>query len=132
MSLMTEEDLVGRVYAAVGNDEPFFRLVDAFYAGVEKDELLRPLYPEDLSDAKRHLALFLIQRTGGATTYSNERGHPRMRARHMPFKIGMFERNAWMHHMDNALETTDEFAPHKTVLHDFFEGFSLFLINQPN
>jgi hemoglobin len=128
---MQEPDAVGQVYKQIGADEPFFRLVDAFYAGVEKDELLRPMYPEDLSDAKKHLALFLIQRTGGAPTYSEQRGHPRMRARHMPFKIGLFERNAWMHHMDNALDTTPEFKAHRDVLHEFFDGFSMFMINQP-
>lgn len=125
-------DPVGLIYKQINSDEPFFRLVENFYAGVETDELLRPMYPADLTDSKKHLAQFLIQRTGGATTYSDNRGHPRMRQRHMPFKIGLFERNAWMHHMDAALEKTPEFVPHKSVLHEFFEGFSMFLINQPN
>jgi hemoglobin len=131
--VMTQEapDAVAQVYKQVGGEEPFYRLVDAFYSGVEQDELLRPLYPEDLSDAKRHLALFLIQRCGGPGTYTAERGHPRMRQRHMPFKIGLFERNAWMHHMDAALAATPEFAEPRAVLHEFFDGFSMFMINQP-
>jgi hemoglobin len=105
--------------------------VDEFYSGVAQDELLRPMYPEDLSEPKRNLALFLIQRCGGTPTYSMERGHPRMRARHAPFKIGMFERNAWMHHMDAALAAVPEFAAVRDVMHQFFDGFSLFMINQP-
>jgi hemoglobin len=129
---MTQEpDAVAQVYKAVGGDEPFFRLVDEFYSGVAQDELLRPMYPEDLSEPKRNLALFLIQRCGGTPTYSMERGHPRMRARHAPFKIGMFERNAWMHHMDAALAAVPEFAAVRDVMHQFFDGFSLFMINQP-
>lgn len=88
------------------------------------------MYPDDLSDAKRHLALFLIQRTGGATTYSNERGHPRMRARHLPFRIGMAERDAWMHNMTEALNSVPEFAPHKEAMMTFFSDFATFMINQ--
>jgi hemoglobin len=83
-----------------------------------------------LSDAKRHLALFLIQRTGGATTYSNERGHPRMRARHLPFRIGMAERDAWMHNMTEALNAVPEFEPHKEAMMTFFSDFATFMINQ--
>lgn len=130
---MTQEpDAVGQIYELVGNEEPFFRLVEAFYAGVEQDALLRPMYPQDLAESKRNLALFLIQRCGGHPTYSMERGHPRMRARHMPFKIGLFERNAWMHHMEAALDSTPEFAQHRNTLHQFFDGFSMFMINQPD
>jgi hemoglobin len=123
-------DPIATIYRHVGKTEPYYKLVDEFYARVEKDKLLRPLYPEDLSDAKRHLALFLIQRTGGQTTYSDERGHPRMRGRHMPFRIGVPERDAWMHNMTEALETVPEFAAHKDDLFKFFADFSTFLINQ--
>lgn len=119
------------IYTSVGSDAPYYDLVEKFYAGVETDAVLRPLYPEDLTEAKRHLALFLIQRTGGETTYSQERGHPRMRARHMPFRIGMAERDAWMKHMSNAVRQTPEFGAHQDALLQFFDDFSLFLINQP-
>jgi hemoglobin len=107
-------------------------LVEVFYQGVENDQVLRPLYPKDLAEPKRNLALFLIQRTGGPNTYSQERGHPRMRGRHMPFKIGLIERNAWLHVMNAALDSVPEFGPHKQVLSEFFEGFATFLINQPS
>jgi hemoglobin len=81
---------------------------------------------------KKHLAMFLIQRMGGPTTYSDERGHPRMRARHLPFKIGLIEKNAWMKNMNIALESVPEFNKHKIVLQTFFEEFATFMINQPN
>ena len=125
-------DPVANVYSSVGCDEPFYKLVEQFYKGVENDPLLRPLYPKDLTESKRSLALFLIQRTGGAGTYSQERGHPRMRGRHLPFKIATAERNAWMANMEQALDAVPEFAKHKVTLHEFFADFSTFLINAPD
>lgn len=123
-------DPVASIYKHIGSNEPYFALVEEFYKGVQQDFLLRPMYPEDLEEPKRKLALFLIQRTGGETTYSDERGHPRMRARHMPFKIGMAERDAWMRIMTRALDAVPQFHPHRESLLEFFDGFSLFMINQ--
>jgi hemoglobin len=117
------------IYDSVGGDEPYYRLVDTFYAGVETDQRIRLLYPEDLTDSKKHLALFLIQRTGGHGTYSEQRGHPRMRGRHMPFAIGVKERDAWMEHMTNAVNSVPEFARHKDSLLAFFGEFATFMIN---
>lgn len=82
----------------------FVDLVDGFYAGVSEDPLLRPLYPEDLTEPKRHLAGFLAQYWGGPSTYSDERGHPRLRMRHAPFAIGAGERDAWLRHMLRSLD----------------------------
>ena len=92
------------VHDLVGGGTFFVELVDAFYAGVASDPLLRPLYPDDLTDSRRHLAGFLQQYWGGPTTYSDERGHPRLRMRHAPFVIGEAERDAWLHHMLGALD----------------------------
>jgi hemoglobin len=90
---------VDTLYERVGG-EPFFSdLVDRFYLGVAGDPLLRPLYPDDLSESTRHLALFLVQYWGGPGTYGEERGHPRLRMRHAPFVIGPAERDAWLRHM---------------------------------
>ncbi len=75
--------------------------------------------------------MFLIQRFGGAQTYSEERGHPRMRARHMPFKISMKEKDAWMTNMNAALDSVPEFDPYKSILKNYFEEFATFMINQP-
>ncbi|HEX6470790.1 MAG TPA: globin [Streptosporangiaceae bacterium] len=92
-------------YEAVGGEETFRRLVHRFYQGVADDPLLRPLYPEaDLGPAEERLRLFLIQYWGGPSTYSERRGHPRLRMRHVPFAIGMAERDAWLHHMREAMD----------------------------
>jgi len=92
------------LYDQVGG-EPFFeRLVDGFYAAIAQDELLRPMYPEDLTDSKRTMVLFLSQYWGGPTTYMQERGHPRLRMRHAPFSITKKARDAWIVAMTLALE----------------------------
>ncbi len=91
------------LYEQVGGEPFFVRLVDAFYAGVESSEVLRPMYPEDLTDAKRHLVLFLVQYWGGPATYMEERGHPRLRMRHAPYRIDTQARDAWLGAMESAL-----------------------------
>ncbi len=102
---MSGDGFDGSVYDAVGGRPFFVELVDGFYAGVSADLLLRPLYPEDLADSRRHLAGFLTQYWGGPSTYSDERGHPRLRMRHAPFAIGEAERDAWLRHMLGSLDT---------------------------
>jgi hemoglobin len=92
------------VFDAVGGQPFFDDLVERFYKGVAVDLLLRPLYPDDLTASKRHLALFLGQYWGGPTTYSDERGHPRLRMRHAPFVVSEPERDAWLRHMNAALD----------------------------
>ncbi len=93
------------LYEQVGGEAFFVQLVDAFYAAVEKDETLRPMYPEDLGESKRHLTLFLIQYWGGPGAYQAERGHPRLRMRHAPFRITKSARDAWLSAMNAALES---------------------------
>lgn len=97
---MTDDTL----FARVGGQVWFDALVNRFYAQVEPDPVLRPLYPDDLEPGKRHLALFLGQYWGGPQAYSELRGHPRLRARHLPFTIGPAERDAWVEHMMTALD----------------------------
>jgi len=92
------------VFEAVGGEAFFRRLVERFYAGVATDPLLRPLYPDDLTESIDHMALFLQQYWGGPGTYSEQRGHPRLRQRHMPFVITEAERDAWFGHMAAALD----------------------------
>ncbi len=96
------------LYDRVKGETFFVDLIDRFYLGVAGDPLLRPLYPDDLSEASRHLALFLAQYWGGPTTYSDERGHPRLRMRHAPFVIGLPEREAWLRHMLSALSGLEQ------------------------
>jgi hemoglobin len=91
------------LFDRVGGEQFFVDLVDRFYLGVAGDPLLRPLYPNDLRDSSRHLALFLMQYWGGPGTYGEERGHPRLRMRHAPFVIGPAERDAWLRHMIDAV-----------------------------
>jgi hemoglobin len=107
-------------FAAVGGEETFRRLVDTFYAGVASDPLLRPLYPEqDLGPAAERLCMFLIQYWGGPTTYSQRRGHPRLRMRHAPFPIGTVERDAWLRHMRDALDELQLPPAYERVLWDY-------------
>jgi hemoglobin len=92
------------LYDRVGGTDVFVRLVDRFYDGVITDPVLVPLYPpDDIAGARERLTLFLVQYWGGPTTYSDERGHPRLRMRHAPFVIGERERQAWYRHMSAAV-----------------------------
>ena len=98
------------LYERVGGMSFFVTLVDHFYEGVVGDEVLWPLYPDqsDLEGAKRRLALFLGQYWGGPQTYMEERGHPKLRLRHMPFHVGPLERDRWLVHMAAAIEATSQ------------------------
>ena len=95
----------GSLFDQVGGETFFVRLVDAFYEGVEKNGLLRDMYPEDLEDSKKHLVFFLVQYWGGPPVYMEERGHPRLRMRHAPFRITKKARDAWLVAMNSALES---------------------------
>jgi hemoglobin len=98
------------LYDRVGGMAFFERLVEVFYAGVASDEVLLPLYPEqsDLTGARERLQLFLAQYWGGPTTYMEQRGHPRLRMRHIPFVIGALERDRWLSHMATAVEAATD------------------------
>jgi len=110
------------LYESVGGMPFFERLVGRFYEGVADDPVLRPLYPEeDLAPAARRLALFLAQYWGGPTTYSDERGHPRLRARHFPFSIGGVERDRWLVHMQAAIDATNAGEGDRARLHEYVE-----------
>ena len=98
-------------YDAVGGQETFRSLVHHFYSGVREDPVLVPLYPPDeLDEAEERLRMFLVQYWGGPRTYSVERGHPRLRMRHAPFRIGLAERDAWLLHMRAAVDSV-QLAP---------------------
>jgi len=109
---------------------PFFTaLVDRFYARVSKDIMLRPLYPDDLEPPAAHLALFLAQYWGGPTTYSDDRGHPRLRMRHAAFAIGQRERDRWMAAMTAALQEAQLEPDLKQRFIDYFAMAADHLIN---
>jgi hemoglobin len=103
--------------------------VDRFYDGVETDPLLRPLYPADLGPPRRRLALFLAQYWGGPRTYSQERGHPRLRMRHLRFRIGEAEREAWLGHMRAAVDASGAPAAEASALRAYFESAATSLLN---
>jgi hemoglobin len=103
---VSDEATAPSLFSRAGGMPFFERLVDTFYAGVASDEVLAPLYPEhpDFSGARHRLTLFLAQYWGGPQTYSDERGHPRLRMRHFPFHVGPVERDRWLTHMSGAVE----------------------------
>jgi hemoglobin len=102
---VTEAESGPSLYELVGGEETFRRLVARFYEGVREDPVLRPLYPEeDLGPAEERLRMFLVQYWGGPRTYSDRRGHPRLRMRHAPFEIGEAARDAWLKHMRDAVD----------------------------
>ena len=119
------------LYERVGGEAFFISLVDRFYASVEGDPVVRSLYPEDLAPPKRHLALFLVQYWGGPRTYSAEHGHPRLRMRHFPFRIGQLERDAWLRSMLAAVRDSAASPADAEALSAYFETAATSLINQP-
>jgi hemoglobin len=122
----------GSFYHLVGGEPTFRKLVTEFYAGVATDPLLRRVYPEpDLSPATERLTLFLIQYWGGPHTYSQLRGHPRLRMRHAPFTVGPAERDAWLGHMRRALDTLALPAEQDARLWEYFTNAAQFLVNSP-
>ncbi|HEY2673815.1 MAG TPA: globin [Rugosimonospora sp.] len=117
-------------YDAVGGEPTFRKLVEEFYAGVANDPLLRPMYPEaDLGPAADRLRMFLIQYWGGPGTYSQQRGHPRLRMRHAPFTVGPRQRDAWLHHMRHAVDTLNLPAEQEATLWDYLEHAAMFMVN---
>ena len=118
------------VYSVIGA-EGFTRLVAAFYRQVPQDDLLGPMYPaRDLPGAEQRLRDFLIGRFGGPPTYIEQRGHPRLRARHSPFPINQTVRDRWMRLMNSAFEEAALPEEAEQVLRKFLDGMSSFMINQ--
>lgn len=118
------------MYAAIG-EEGFTHLVAAFYRQVPADEILGPMYQgRDLAAAEQRLRGFLIYRFGGPESYIEERGHPRLRMRHVPFEITQAARDRWLQLMTSALDSTEMPAEAKDVLRGFFDSTATFLINR--
>jgi hemoglobin len=120
------------LYEAIGGEPAFRRLVHRFYQEVAADPELRPVYPSrDLGPAEEHLRLFLIQYWGGPGTYSERRGHPRLRMRHARFTIGERERDAWLRHMRTALDELGLDEQHDAELWEYLVMAAHSLVNQP-
>ena len=120
------------LFERVGGLGFFEALVDRFYEGVESDPVLAPMYPaDDLPGARRRLTLFLAQYWGGPTTYSEERGHPRLRMRHARFPIDPAARSAWLGHMAAALAAGELDPADEALLWDYLAAAASHLQNQP-
>jgi hemoglobin len=118
------------VYAAVGGEETFAKIAAAFYRGVKGDPVLHPMYPEeDLGPAEERLKLFLIQYWGGPTTYSERRGHPRLRMRHVPYKVDADARQRWLKCMRAALDEAQLPPLYEGMMWDYFERAATAMIN---
>ena len=117
-------------FDAVGGHETFAGIVRRFYDGVRADEVLSPLYPaHDMDGAVERLTMFLEQYWGGPTTYSDQRGHPRLRMRHQPFHVNPEARDHWMTHMRAAVEASDLSPLHAATLLDYLERAAHSMIN---
>ena len=119
------------IYLRIG-DEGFTRLVAAFYRQVPGDDILATMYPpHDLAGAEQRLRDFLIGRFGGPQRYLEQRGHPRLRMRHMPFAVNAAARERWLHLMTNALDEVKLPAEVDAFLREFFDSVSAMLVNKP-
>jgi len=117
-------------YDQVGGEPTFRRLVHRFYEEVAEDPQLRPMYPEeDLGPAEERLVLFLIQYWGGPRTYSDNRGHPRLRMRHAPFVVDRAAHDAWLRHMRVAVDELGLAPEHEKQLWDYFTYAAASMIN---
>ena len=109
-------------YAEIGGEPTFRALVERFYAGVREDPVLRPMYPtDDWAGAETRLRMFLEQYWGGPTTYSENRGHPRLRMRHAPFAVDATARDAWLTHMRAAVDSLELPAEQDATLWGYLE-----------
>ena len=127
---MSEQAPLRTFYDAVGGHETFLALIKRFYEGVASDPPLRALYPEpDLASAEERLRMFLEQYWGGPTTYSEQRGHPRLRMRHAPFRVTPDARDRWLTHMRDAVESLHLPPLQESVLWDYLERAAWSMVN---
>ncbi|HEU5209712.1 MAG TPA: globin [Longimicrobiales bacterium] len=119
------------IYQAIGEDG-FQRLVAAFYRHVPDDDVLGPMYPrDDMDGAEQRLRDFLVGRFGGPQRYIEQRGHPRLRARHVPFAIDARARDRWLELMDRALLETRLPPDAERALRMFFDAVAAMMVNRP-
>ena len=122
---------VTTLFDLVGGEPVFHQLVAEFYRGVAGDPVLRPLYPEDLGPAEDRLRMFLVQYWGGPGTYSEQRGHPRLRMRHHPYVVDADMRDRWLRHMRDAVDSLALPPADELVLWDYLERAAHSLVNTP-
>lgn len=120
------------IYTLAGGDAAFEALVEHFYTYIEHDPVLRSMFPDDLEPGKRHQFLFLTQYFGGPTRYVDERGHPRLKMRHMPYDIDTEAQIHWLQHMLQAIDDAGIPEPARSLMREYFQKSSRFLINRPD
>ncbi|GAB4011520.1 globin [Nocardioides ultimimeridianus] len=119
-------------YEEIGGFETFRGIVARFYAGVAQDEVLRPMYPEaDLGPAEERFLMFLVQYWGGPTTYSERRGHPRLRMRHAPFAVDTAARDHWLSHFRAALDGAGLTPEQDARFWEYVTHAATFMVNTP-
>ncbi|AWB91664.1 globin [Aeromicrobium chenweiae] len=117
-------------YEAIGGHDTIKQIVDTFYEGVATDEVLRPLYPEeDLAPAAHRFTMFLEQYWGGPTTYSEQRGHPRLRMRHISFVVDERARDHWLMHFRAALDKAALSPEHDAQFWAYVQHAAQFMVN---
>ena len=127
---MSEHEPETSFYEQIGGHDAFQRLVEVFYQGVKADPVLRPMYPDDDMDgAIWRLRAFLEQYWGGPKTYSEQRGHPRLRMRHQPFKVNPEARDRWLSHMSTALDTLELSELDRALFWDYLERAAHSMVN---
>ena len=127
---MAEGDTSESFFDQIGGHDTFVKLVDAFYDGVKSDPVLRPMYPDDdMEGAVWRLRSFLEQYWGGPHTYSEQRGHPRLRMRHMPFKVNPDARDRWLAHMATAVDSLGLSELDRAMLWDYLERAAHSMVN---
>jgi hemoglobin len=116
-------------YEAIGGHAAFDRIVRRFYEGIKTDGVLLPMYPDDLDGAVWRLTAFLEQYWGGPNSYSDERGHPRLRARHAAFRIDDVARDRWLRHMTAAVDAESLSPLHRETLMDYLDRAAHAMVN---
>lgn len=130
MGTMSQSAVQPTPYELFGGEPAFDQLAREFYGGVADDEVLRPMYPEaDLGPAQDRLKMFLEQYWGGPGTYSQQRGHPRLRLRHQPFEVTPLARDRWLVHMMAAVDTLGLCPDLDAALRDYLQRAAFSLVN---
>jgi hemoglobin len=125
-----DESTAQTFYDEIGGMPTIAKIVDRFYEGVATDELMRPMYPEeDLAPAAERLTLFLAQYWGGPTTYSETRGHPRLRMRHAPFAVTPAAKDHWLKHFSDGLDAVDLTPEQRAKFWDYATHAAQFMVN---
>jgi hemoglobin len=126
----THDQTAATFYDEIGGMPTIRKIVDRFYEGVATDELIRPMYPEeDLGPAAERLTLFLAQYWGGPTTYSDNRGHPRLRMRHAPFAVSPAAKDRWLHHFRAGLDAANLTPEQDAQFWAYAEHAAQFMVN---